>query len=237
MLFRILDAGTLPNHHLSHLKGCVATAAAYGDISSKRGQIRLERLSCIKKNGQIIELPVEATVFGPDGKNGVRGNDYWGESALLSRAFAAGLLSGLSNGIGQSYTSNSLTPLGAIQSVSNANILKYGMASGVENASEKLADYNIKRAEQFHPVIQLSAGTVVDIVFLKGFYLVKPREPHPESDLFNTHQTHDSNEEISTSSSTQALPPAQTQDALAPLPLTAEQIQRLKQKDTSIGYH
>ena len=36
---------------------------------------------------------------------------------------------------------------------------------------DKIADYNIRRADQYHPVIQLSAGTIVDVVFLKGFYL------------------------------------------------------------------
>ena len=45
---------------------------------------------------------------------------------------------------------------------------------------DKLADYNIQRAEQYHPVIQLTAGQPVDIVFLKGFYL--DGKNHDESD-------------------------------------------------------
>ena len=49
--------------------------------------------------------------------------------------------------------------------------LNIGAAQGVSNAMDKIADYNIRRADQYHPVIQLSAGTIVDIVFLKGFYL------------------------------------------------------------------
>ena len=55
--------------------------------------------------------------------------------------------------------------------MNNADIFKYGAAQGVSNAMDKIADYNIRRADQYHPVIQLSAGTIVDIVFLKGFYL------------------------------------------------------------------
>ena len=55
--------------------------------------------------------------------------------------------------------------------MNNADIFKYGAAQGVGNAMDKIADYNIRRADQYHPVIQLSAGTIVDIVFLKGFYL------------------------------------------------------------------
>ena len=55
MLFRLLDKGTLPNHHESQLKNCIATAAVMGDVSSERGEIRLERLSCTRANGEIVE--------------------------------------------------------------------------------------------------------------------------------------------------------------------------------------
>ena len=55
--------------------------------------------------------------------------------------------------------------------VNNSDIFKFGAAQGVSNAMDKIADYNIRRADQYHPVIQLSAGTIVDVVFLKGFYL------------------------------------------------------------------
>ena len=172
VLFRLLDTGTLPNHHHSHFKDCVATAAAIGDISSERGLMRLERLSCVSPNHhEVIELPVEGTVFGPEGKNGVRGVPLWREGALLKRAFIAGSLSGFSQGIASQYTTTALSPTGAVTSVNNADIFKYGAAQGVSNAMDKIADYNIRRADQYHPVIQLSAGTIVDIVFLKGFYL------------------------------------------------------------------
>jgi conjugal transfer pilus assembly protein TraB len=172
VLFRLLDTGTLPNHHHSHLKDCVATAAAIGDISSERGLMRLERLSCVSPNHrEVIELSVEGTVFGPEGKNGVRGVPLWREGALLKRAFIAGSLSGFSQGIASQYTTTALSTTGAVTSVNNSDIFKFGAAQGVSNAMDKIADYNIRRADQYHPVIQLSAGTIVDVVFLKGFYL------------------------------------------------------------------
>lgn len=174
MLFRIIEDGIMPNNHKSHLKGCLATAAVVGDISSERGFIRLETLSCVEPETQrVIDLNVEGTVFGPEGKSGIRGIPMWREGALLQRAFAAGTLSGLAGAVSQKYMQTSISPLGAIQSVSGdaKDILARGAAGGLGNAMEKLADYNIKRAEQYHPVLQLSAGTMVDIVFLKGFYL------------------------------------------------------------------
>ncbi len=238
MLFRILDQGTLPNHQHSHLKNCVATAAAIGDISSERGEVRLERLSCVNPNGQVVEYPVEATVFGPDGKNGVRGNPLWREGALVQRAFIAGTLSGISNGVAQSYTSNSISPWGSVQTVSPSKIFQYGLAQGVGNAAEKLANYNIRRAEQYHPVIQLSAGTVVDIVFLKGFYLDGKKHSENEEDLLATNNTNTTAETIPDSS---WMNPGNTTSnpangGPAPLPLTPQQIQTLKQKNAEQGY-
>lgn len=172
VLFRLVDNGVLPNHHHSHLKDCVTTAAAIGDISSERGLMRLERLSCVSPNHQeVIEMPVEGTVFGPEGKNGVRGVPLWREGALLKRAFIAGTLSGFSQGVSSQYTTTSVSPSGTVNSINPADVFKYGAAQGVSNSMDKLADYNIRRADQYHPVVQLSAGTVVDIVFLKGFYL------------------------------------------------------------------
>ncbi|MDP2516059.1 hypothetical protein Q8W15_15700 [Photobacterium damselae subsp. piscicida] len=35
----------------------------------------------------------------------------------------------------------------------------------------KLSDYYIKLAEQYHPIIELNPGTVVNLVILKGFPL------------------------------------------------------------------
>lgn len=196
MLFRINAEGTLPNHQKSHLKNCVVTAAVVGDISSERGQIRLERMSCTFPNGEIVEQQVDGTVFGMDAKNGVRGNPVWREGALLGRAAVAGTLSGLGSAVSQTYTTTSISPLGSTQTVNNGDIFKYGAAQGASNAMEKLAEYNIRRAEQYHPVIQLSAGQPVDIVFLKGFYLDgrKANESQEEraepSQLFSpTHQT------------------------------------------------
>lgn len=187
MLFRITAEGTLPNHKKSHLKDCVVTAAVQGDISSERGLIRLENLSCTFKNNEIVDQKVEGTIFGPEGKNGVRGIPLWREGALLQRAFAAGALSGIENGISETYTTNSISADGNVQTVNPSKVFQVGAANGAGKAMDKLADYNIQRAEQYHPVIQLSAGTVVDVVFLKGFYL------DGKSDEYHTKST---NEEI-----------------------------------------
>jgi conjugal transfer pilus assembly protein TraB len=170
MLFRILDNGTMPNGYRAKLKGCVATASVYGDVSSERGEIRLDRLSCTRKNGQIIELPVQGTVFGPGGKNGVRGIVVMRNGQILADAGISGLAAGLGNVAQQASTTTSTSPLGSTQTVNPSQLGLNVAGSGLSSAMGQLSQYYIQRAEQYHPVIELSAGTPVDLVFLKGFY-------------------------------------------------------------------
>lgn len=189
LLFRVVDNGTMPNSKKSHLKGCFVTAAVVGDISSERGDIRLERLSCNFQMGdrvETVEQTIDGTVFGMDGKNGVRGTPVWREGALLTRAAIAGTLSGAASAVSQSYTTTSISPLGNTQSVNNGEIAKYSLAQGGSNAMEKLAEYNIKRADQYHPIIQISAGQPVDLVILKGFYLDGGKHSELDQDQHKT---------------------------------------------------
>jgi conjugal transfer pilus assembly protein TraB len=231
MLFRIVANGTLPNHKKSHLKDCVVTAAAVGDISSERGLIRLEHLSCTFPNNEVVDQAVEGTIFGPEGKNGVRGIPVWRESALLQRAFAAGALSGISDGISQTYTANSISPQGAVQTINSGKVLQYGAANGAGKAMDKLAEYNIQRAEQYHPVIQLSAGTVVDVVFLKGFYL--DGQKHEEQDK----KPYRNLPLLETASNTPTLFPGNSGNSMEAqaLPLSEREVKRIQENSKALG--
>ena len=228
MLFRIVANGTLPNHKTSHLKDCVVTAAVVGDISSERGLIRIENLSCTFPNNEVVDQAVEGTIFGPEGKNGVRGIPVWRESALLQRAFAAGALLGISDGISQTYTANSISPEGTVQTINSGKVLQYGAASGAGKAMDKLADYNIQRAEQYHPVIQLSAGTVVDVVFLKGFYL--DGKKHEEQDK-KLHKNTTSLEPFRNAPTLFPANPIESQG----LPLSESEVKRIQEHSKELG--
>lgn len=170
VLLRTIDSGTLPNNLPSHLKNCRLIGAGYGDLSSERAYIRLESMSCMRE-GKIVDFPVYGYVSGPDGKDGVRGTVVMRDGELVGKAFIGGALSGFGDSVSDNYTETSISPLGSTTSVKNGENLEYGAAQGVSNAADLYAQYNIKRAEQLQPVIEVSAGTVVDVVFNKGFYL------------------------------------------------------------------
>ena len=47
--------------------------AGYGDISAERAYIRTENLSCVRHDGRTLEVKIHGSIFGEDGKVGVRG--------------------------------------------------------------------------------------------------------------------------------------------------------------------
>jgi len=61
--------------------------------------------------------------------------------------------------------------LGAASVVPSPNIGPYAAYGGASKAADVLSNYYVKRAEQYHPVIQVGSGNLVTIVFKDGFYL------------------------------------------------------------------
>jgi len=171
VLLRLVDLTVLPNRFRKNIRDCHVVAAGYGDISTERAYIRTERLSCTLQNGDIFEQKIEAYLAGEDGKDGLRGTVVRREGDLVFNSFLAGTISGIGKGISQSFGTTSLSPLGSTKSLSGQDVLKSGLYGGAGEGGDQLQKYFIQRAEQMHPVIQISAGRTVTIVFLKGVEL------------------------------------------------------------------
>ncbi|NNM59379.1 MAG: hypothetical protein HKM04_06140 [Legionellales bacterium] len=202
---RTIDNGTLPNNFHSHLKNCRLIGAGYGDLSSERAYIRLESMSCMR-DGKIVDFTVNGYVNGNDGKDGVRGKVVMRDGELITKGFIGGALSGFGDSVSDNYTTTSISPLGSTTSVNNGQSLEYGAAQGVSNAADLYAQYNIKRAEQLQPVIEVSAGSEVDIVFTKGFYLdgLTDKERLEQAKPINNNLTLSNRFAVSTSNVSQA---------------------------------
>ncbi|WP_298624841.1 TraB/VirB10 family protein [uncultured Legionella sp.] len=169
MMFQIVDDGIMPNGHKSHLKDCFFSASVIGDISSERGKLRTERLSCIHKDGTSLDIQVIGIVS--DSKNGIRGRAVWREEPMVNKAFWGSFWQSMGN-IGQQYsTEYSTSPLGSVSTINPSRIPLAAASGGAAGASKMYAQYNIKRAEMYHPIIQLPPKVEVDVVFLKGFWL------------------------------------------------------------------
>ena len=150
--------------------GCTVTGAAHGDLSSEKVYVRFRTMTCAgPEPGTVIETEVAGFVAG-SGKTGVRGPVVSREGALVEKAFLAGMVSGVGQGVAQAFQPQAVAT-GAGAAVANTglgDIGRAGLGAGASSAGQKVADYMIRRAEQYQPVVQLQAGTKVTLVFLEG---------------------------------------------------------------------
>ena len=171
MLLRITDKGNLPRRFKSDLKDCRCTASTYGDISSERVYVRLEKLTCVEREtGEVVETEVAGYVAGSDGRAGIRGKVVSKDGQYLGRGLISGVLGGLSSIASPNKKPTLSIGLGetTVKNEDKADLFKSGVAGGASNALDRLSQYYIDRAEQLQPVIQVSAGQFVDIIFTEG---------------------------------------------------------------------
>lgn len=167
VLMLLLNNGTLPNRFHSRVKHCFVTGAGYGDLSAERAYIRLEKLSCVMRDGKLLDADVEGYIAGEDGKNGLRGIVISKQGEMIAKALFAGLASGMGQSLSQSYSSVSTSPLGSVQTVNPSEVAQAGVASGVGKALDKIADFYIARANELYPVVEVDSNRRGDVILNK----------------------------------------------------------------------
>lgn len=182
VVFTLMGNVSMPNGKTYDMDQCRVTAEIWGDISSERGEVRTKNISCILKNGKHIDMPFEGHA-AYQGKQGIRGKPVMRNGKIIGYAGAAGLLSGFGEGIQSAATPS--VGIGATASVGMGDIFKQGIGGGASKAADTLSQYWIKRAEQYHPVIDIGAGNRVTIVFQQGFRLetIEDAEAAKEKEL------------------------------------------------------
>lgn len=167
MQFRLTGTVRMANDKTYDLTGCMVTAGVYGDISSERGLVRTDRLAC-NKEGKVIDMPFKGHVSFM-GKNGIKGEPVMRNGKIIGWAFASGVVDGIGTGV--SKLGQETPGAGAVASVSGSAVMNGAIGGGASQVGKTLSDYYIKRAEQYHPVIPIGAGTEVTVVFQEGFQL------------------------------------------------------------------
>lgn len=168
--FRLIGKIQMPNDKEYDLTGCFITGEVYGDISSERGKARTHNISCKKDDDEnkVIDMKIKGHISYA-GKNGIKGNPVMRNGKIIAWAGAAGVLDGF--GKGAESASGKNVGIGATASVDGGDILRSALGGGVSTASRTLSDYYIKRAEQYHPIIDISSSNVVTVMFQDGFQL------------------------------------------------------------------
>jgi conjugal transfer pilus assembly protein TraB len=170
VLLRTLDQGKLPKKVQVRLKGSVIVGNAIGDLASERVYVRAERLTLVEPNGDFVETEVSAYISGEDGREGMRGVVVDRSGKIMSRAFFAAFMQGIGDSL-EGYLNNQtiekLSGVSPSKTILNLDMLQTSALNGGTNAFNKFSEYYIKRAEQLQPAIQISAGRIVDVVFVK----------------------------------------------------------------------
>jgi conjugal transfer pilus assembly protein TraB len=175
VLVRIQREAVLPNYFQADVKECFATLAGYGDLSSERAFLRGESFSCIKNNGDAIEVQFPAYAVGEDGKAGVRGRLVTKAGALIAKTALAGFAAGVAEAFDSSPVPVIQTGDAGSSRVYQDNFgsgaTQHGASSGASAALTKLADYYMDMADEMFPVVEVDAGRSVDIIVTTGFKL------------------------------------------------------------------
>jgi conjugal transfer pilus assembly protein TraB len=178
---RLEDLAWLPNHWRANVRDCLVTAAGYGDLSSERAYFRLEKLSCVRHDGRVLEQNISGSVYGEDGKLGLRGRLVTKQGQILANALLAGVVSGIGRGVVYQSSTVGTTALGTVVTDPDPGMeYQSGIGQGVSNAMDRLAQYYISLADKTHPIIEIDAGRLVDLGFTKGTALDVPLPEDPD---------------------------------------------------------
>jgi len=173
VLLKVYDLAQLPNKWRSDIEGCFIVGEAYGELSSERVHIRVNTLSCVSMEGEIISGSLSGYVVGEDGKTGLSGMVVTKQGAILSRSLITGFLQGVSQAFSQSATVLNVTPTGNVSTIDPSKSLQAGMGTGATRATEELAKFYMEMAKEMFPVIEVNAGRKVEVVITQKVTLSK----------------------------------------------------------------
>ncbi|MGY6275290.1 TrbI/VirB10 family protein [Methylomonas sp. MgM2] len=175
VLFRIKKEAILPNRFHADVRECFLLAAGFGDLSAERAYFRGETFSCVRQDGGVIEVPMNAYATGEDGKNGVRGRVVSKQGALLAQSMMAGFLRGFSDAFGRNQIPVLMTGgLGGLsgttpfQSAFSSQSMEGGALKGAGYAMERLSHFYMDMAEEIYPVIEVDVTRQVNFIVQKG---------------------------------------------------------------------
>ncbi len=176
VLMQVMDLAKLPNETTMDATGCFALGESLGDISTERAMIRVVGVSCVKGDGVAVDMPVKGVVTGEDGKVGLRGRMVIRESAMLARTLLTGFVSGVARAFMPFQMGLFVAPsLGqALEPPPMSNVALAGMAGGMNQAAQMLAQHYAQMAARIYPVIEVDAGRWADLIVTEGRELKEP---------------------------------------------------------------
>lgn len=170
VMIRLVSRGNLSPSNKLDVSKCRIRGSAYGDLSSERAIIRLEKLIC-EVDGNYVTSLITGQIYGPDGLNGLKGDVIATSEKHIRSALIGGVLSGFAKSV-KGQDGMAITGLGVLQTEKKGfkDMAKEGGMEGVASAGEKMADFYLKQAERMSPVLVIPGGVRVNAQITEGFF-------------------------------------------------------------------
>ncbi|AVQ00255.1 hypothetical protein C7S18_23450 (plasmid) [Ahniella affigens] len=168
VVVRIKHDAILPNRFRFDVRECFLTAAGYGDLSSERVMLRSENLSCVRQDGAVLDIKLEAIAVGEDGKVGLRGKLVSKQGRAIGLATLAGIAEGASQALGQGTTF--VTP-------GSGDVLSQAGGRGLSSSLDRVAEFYIEKADQLSPILEVSSAREVTFALVTGAHLQMVERP------------------------------------------------------------
>ena len=160
-----------PNRSRVPIQGAFLVAKAQGDANSMRAVIQLDRLSYVRRDGQVIEVPVNGYVSDQDGVMGLSGQYVWRIREAATLASLTGATSAAADAAAQRETVTQLNPLGGSTSIVTGDIGKFALARGASRAADEVGKIITRRLDEIVPAIFVPNGKRLTVVLIDGVTL------------------------------------------------------------------
>lgn len=173
-LMRIKHDAILPNRFATDVKECFVVFGATGDLSTERALLRAETLSCVRNDGGVIEVVLDAYALGDDGKAGIRGRLVSRNGSLVAKAAFASFAEALSQIFRPVAIQGFNTSPGSrtdFQAPDASEALEAAGYAGFGGAMRRLSEYFVDLADEIVPFVEVDAARQVEAVLLKGVTL------------------------------------------------------------------
>lgn len=171
LLIRLSKEAILPNRYTSDVRECFLLAGGAGDLASERAKLRGETLSCVRKDGSVIETQLNSYVTGEDGKEGIKGRLVSKQGQMIARSLVAGFAGGMSDAFDVDpvpVLATSTNGETQYQDALSTNAMRGAAVKGFSNSLDRIAQFYLDMAEDIFPVIEINAGRQVDVVVISG---------------------------------------------------------------------
>ncbi|MFZ8787855.1 TraB/VirB10 family protein [Thermocrinis sp.] len=160
----------LPNNYRLDLSRCLVIAKGEGSYVLERAKLETYKLSCILKNGKVIEVsPKGMVISGEDGMEGVRGKFLNINREQLLTYFGGTTISGFFSALQQGQVRKFSTPFGTTTDIKNEFL--YALYGSLAQTWNEFAKFYLEQAKQIVPVVVVQAGVPVYIVLVDGLSL------------------------------------------------------------------